>query len=103
MKISTAEVTREWVDLFVPEHGRTSCNDADTQNGYVSEAANGEISLPRCTRCYLLNNLLNNMNQLDNRLEINVEVNITHSTAYKRAINATANALKELRKANMVD
>lgn len=35
--------------LFVPEHGRTSCSDANLANRLLEE-----YGLPRCVRCFLL-------------------------------------------------
>ena len=35
--------------LFIPEHGRTSCSDANLSNRYLTE-----YGLPRCVRCFVL-------------------------------------------------
>lgn len=41
------KMTKEGLDLFVPEHGRTSCSDKNLANGL-------QFLPPRCTRCALL-------------------------------------------------
>lgn len=44
-----AKVTvRDVINVLAPSHGRTSCSDAERQNGF----SGGDI--PRCTRCGLL-------------------------------------------------
>lgn len=40
-------ITRELVDVLWPEHGRTSCSDTNTENGYPHY----ENGAPRCCRC----------------------------------------------------
>lgn len=45
------KLTQEIIDFLCPEHGRTSCNDKNPCNGMGS---NGDFSVPRCTRCGLL-------------------------------------------------
>lgn len=44
-------MTPELLDLLLPQHGRTSCSDADLANGFMS---NGHGSPPRCNRCAML-------------------------------------------------
>lgn len=43
-------VTEEFVNLFQPEHQRTSCSDKNLDNGYGSHSSGGY----RCLRCALL-------------------------------------------------
>jgi len=56
-------ITQEFIDTIAPEHGRTSCSDTDTSNGYGGQDGynpkTGEpnIRYPRCNRCYLLNHI----------------------------------------------
>lgn len=59
-----AILTQELVDILVPKHGRTSCSDSNICNGsggwegkYNTDTGKKEIRYPRCTRCYLLNNV----------------------------------------------
>lgn len=47
-KINSVEI----VDLIVPEHGRTSCDDNNRQNGVIT--VDHERPTPRCIRCTLL-------------------------------------------------
>lgn len=56
-------LTREWIDIVAPEHGRTSCNDDKVCNGHYNideHYVNGVIVSrtfdppPRCNRCFLL-------------------------------------------------
>lgn len=44
--------TKEIVDLIVPEHGRTSCDDNNRRNGIIT--VDRERPCPRCIRCALL-------------------------------------------------
>ncbi len=44
---------REFIDLVVPEHGRTSCSDEDRSNGFFTRG-NGDKWHGRCTRCMYL-------------------------------------------------
>jgi len=56
-------ITQEFIDIVAPEHGRTSCSDTDTGNGYGGQDGfdpkTGEpnIRYPRCNRCYLLRHI----------------------------------------------
>ena len=42
---------KEFVDIIVPEHNRTSCSDEDKNNGFYSRNCEG---YGRCTRCMWL-------------------------------------------------
>lgn len=44
------QITREGVNQFFPEHGRTSCSDSNVVNGFESSPS----GIPRCNRCALL-------------------------------------------------
>jgi hypothetical protein len=46
-------VTIDAIELFAPEHDRTSCSDDDPSNGLSSAYHHGRTA-PRCTRCALL-------------------------------------------------
>lgn len=50
LNVWVSTLTRPAIDIMVPEHGRTSCSDTNTINGWGSR----ENSI-RCTRCFLLN------------------------------------------------
>lgn len=43
---------KEFIDMIVPEHGRTSCSDEDVSNGLFSR--DGKNWHGRCSRCLLL-------------------------------------------------
>lgn len=43
-------LTKEMVDIIVPEHTRTSCSDTHVDNGWYCSGG----TIPRCTRCALL-------------------------------------------------
>lgn len=43
---------KEFIDLMMPNHGRSSCSDEDPQNCFYSR--NGETWHGRCTRCMYL-------------------------------------------------
>lgn len=47
-----SELPREVIDVIAPDHGRTSCDDENLDNG-VGSIRNGR-NAPRCTRCLLL-------------------------------------------------
>jgi hypothetical protein len=56
-------LTRDIIDIICPNHGRTSCNDSDPNNGYyeIKETKFRGIVIeknfktaPRCHRCFLL-------------------------------------------------
>lgn len=74
-------VTKEWVDIVCPEHGRTSCSDTDLGN--VSGGWNGKfdentgkkvIQYPRCNRCYLLDHLNEKFDDLAFAVEVEVRL-----------------------------
>jgi hypothetical protein len=57
-------INREWIDTVCPEHSRTSCDDDNLNNScggwtgyYDRKTGKKEINYPRCSRCYLLNNV----------------------------------------------
>jgi hypothetical protein len=65
-------VTKELVDLLVPGHDRTSCNDDNLNNSYGGwtgkyDENTGEkvVKIPRCARCYFLDNLGTNFEDLE--------------------------------------
>lgn len=45
-----ASLKRADLDLFLPNHSRTSCSDMNIANGFGTQ----EDGLPRCTRCGFL-------------------------------------------------
>ncbi len=49
-------LTMEFIDVFLPQHGRTSCSDKNTINGWGS---NSMTDPPRCNRCAAIE-LMNN-------------------------------------------
>ena len=57
--VQTAEemTAKQFIDLILPEHGRTSCNDENKDNGLYSR--NGETWHGRCSRCIMLDILEN--------------------------------------------
>ncbi len=46
----TTGLTESMVDVLVPHHGRTSCNDVNLCNGF----GHSDLTMPRCNRCALL-------------------------------------------------
>jgi hypothetical protein len=65
-------ITKDWVDQFCPDHDRTSCSDDNLSNahggwtGYYSrKTGKKEIQYPRCSRCYLLDNIGMNTDDLE--------------------------------------
>jgi hypothetical protein len=62
-------ITKESIDIFFPEHGRTSCSDKDRSNGL----GDGD-RVPRCNRCALLE-ILSNGAYIADGWEINVTIN----------------------------
>jgi len=73
------QVTRKWVDTFVPEHSRTSCDDDNLNNAYGGftgkyDENTGEkvVRFPRCVRCYLLDSVGCYFQDLE--FKVNVEV-----------------------------
>jgi hypothetical protein len=46
-------ITKETLEVFAPEHDRTSCSDTNRCNGLDSALYHGRTG-PRCTRCALL-------------------------------------------------
>lgn len=79
MRQLTGLITPAVIDLLCPEHGRTSCSDDNICN--ASGGWSGRFDpdtgkkvwwIPRCSRCYLLDNLGRNFEDLE--LEVNVNV-----------------------------
>lgn len=76
------KLTQEVIDIIAPNHGRTSCSDERIINGYGGwsgkydrDTGHKEIRVPRCTRCYLLNNLGEDVESLEFRIETHLEWN----------------------------
>lgn len=72
-------LTREVVDVLASEHDRTSCTDEDLANSfgkwsgeYNPKTGEKVIWYPRCTRCYLLDNLGRDTSDLDFKLEVSL-------------------------------
>lgn len=79
-------ITKEWVDKVCPNHSRKSCSDNDLSNSfggwngrYLPGTGEKKIIHPRCSRCYLLDNVENNTDDLD--FEVIVDVFLV----YKRS------------------
>jgi hypothetical protein len=65
-------ITKEWVDIVTPNHGRTSCDDNNLANSfggwngkYNRNTGKKEIDYPRCNRCYLLDHIGENTEDLE--------------------------------------
>lgn len=74
-------ITQDWVDTVCPEHGRTSCSDDNLSNrhggwtGYFSRKTGAkEIRIPRCNRCYLMDNIGMDTDDLEFRIFIDVSL-----------------------------
>lgn len=83
MLLKDIKLTREWINLVCPEHGRTSCNDQNLQNGFftIHEGKLQDIVVerklerpPRCNRCFLLRALEDGY--CDPNLTVEVDVRI---------------------------
>ena len=85
--VKLQKLSREQIDLLIPEHDCASCNDSSLTNAAIVVARDGRVSLPRCTRCYLLNN----DGEFDPRIQLHVEVEL--SDEYRTALAATDAAL----------
>lgn len=82
------DLTRQYVDVIAPEHGRTSCSDEHPDNGYYKikeETLRGVVVRrefavhPRCNRCFLLM-ILDDLKAgipTDPALQIETDVRIT--------------------------
>lgn len=74
-------ITREWVDIVCPEHGRTSCNDQNLNNSYGGwdgkfnpDTGRKVIHYPRCHRCYLLDNIGADTDKLEFHVSVDIDL-----------------------------
>ena len=70
-------LTKEYIDTIAPIHSRTSCNDNSLNNAYGGwngkydpNTGKKEIIYPRCSRCYLLNNIGLDTESLNFKIDI---------------------------------
>jgi hypothetical protein len=71
--VNLTGLTKEIVDAFRPEHGRTSCSDTNLVNGFAS---NGDKELPRCYRCALLEAVQAPYLWQDEKMRITLEIEL---------------------------
>ena len=71
---------RELVDLLIPEHGRTSCSDANLNNGIETDDGNF-----RCSRCMLLDLVEGNVSPEEFRkIYRNIEIYLSSYSLSKK-------------------
>jgi hypothetical protein len=80
------KITKEWVDIVTPKHGRTSCDEASPfiNGSYRIEDVvfKGVVierkveSYVRCLRCYLLDNLGSDTEHLDFKITPTIELEL---------------------------
>lgn len=75
------EVTQEILDLIVPNHGRTSCNDTS-----LSNYCQNDSGLPRCNRCYLMTKVGQKFGELAVQFKLAAEVRFEEKTVVQRTI-----------------
>lgn len=74
-------LTKEFINMYYPEHGRTSCDDQNLTNSYGGwsgrfdrDTGHKEIRYPRCIRCYLLSNLGSKLKDLEFTLSYDIQL-----------------------------
>jgi len=75
-------LSKEIIDHIAPTHGRTSCSDDNLNNSYGGwngkfdpDTGKKVINFPRCSRCYLMDNIGLDSESLAFKLDIVVYLN----------------------------
>ena len=84
-KFEETILTKEIIDIICPEHDRTSCADHNLSNRFYAvkmekdgrgvEYLSKDSYLPRCARCFLLDNIGSKISDLPIKVEMTISFN----------------------------